>query len=447
MPAKKTKGRAGSKVKSSRKAKKTAAKKAARKKTSTRSKKAATKSTSAPKKTRRARKTEASKSGTRSKKTGTRKRTQAKGTPARAEIGPALDSDLGTLGIGSQVIPPWQRKAPTANHTPTPTPASHQDLAEQIRELEAKLESMIHQGEEELATPPAEPTKGERDESSPADINQDTYFEKNWGRLRLRDRAEQVDDFGLDPRYERRIRPLVDLLYRRYFRVESKNINRVQGSGRCLVIANHSGTLPFDGLMLRAAFRLDHPAQRELRWLAEDYVYYVPFLGTAMNRLGAVRACPENAARLLAKDELVAVFPEGVFGMGKLFSERYKLQRFGRGGFIRLALRTQTPVVPACIVGAEEANPLLFRLETLGRSLGLPYLPVTPTFPWLGPLGLLPAPVKWKVCFADPLELSNYGPEAADDHVLVGRLARQVQNRIQDMLDAEIRNRKSIFFG
>jgi 1-acyl-sn-glycerol-3-phosphate acyltransferase len=188
-------------------------------------------------------------------------------------------------------------------------------------------------------------------------------------------------------------------------------------------------------------------APRELRWLAEDFVYYLPFVGTAMNRLGAVRACQENAERLLAAGNLVAVFPEGAKGIGKLFKERYQLQRFGRGGFIRLALRTQTPLVPAAIVGAEEANPMLYRIEYMAKTLGIPYLPITPTFPALGPLGLLPAPTKWKVVFGEPIDFSAYGPEAADDDLLVGRLAERVRATIQAMLDRTLAGRQSIWFG
>jgi 1-acyl-sn-glycerol-3-phosphate acyltransferase len=173
----------------------------------------------------------------------------------------------------------------------------------------------------------------------------------------------------------------------------------------------------------------------------------MPFLGSAMNRLGAVRACQENAERLLGDEELVAVFPEGIKGIGKLFAERYRLQRFGRGGFIKLCLRTGTPIVPVAVLGAEETNPLLFKIEHLSKALGLPYLPVTPTFPALGPLGLLPAPTKWRIQFGEPLDLSSYGPEAADDELLVGKLAERVRATIQGMLDRAVGTRKSVFFG
>ncbi len=195
------------------------------------------------------------------------------------------------------------------------------------------------------------------------------------------------------------------------------------------------------------ALRLRHPAERDLRWLAEDFIFYLPFAGILMNRIGAVRACQENAERLLRKDGLIAVFPEGIKGIRKLYRDRYRLQRFGRGGYIRLCLRTQSPLVPCAIVGAEETNPILYRLEYAPRIFGLPYLPITPSFPWLGPVGLLPAPTKWRMVFGEPLDLARYGPEAADDHVLVGRLSEQVQQTINELLQRSLRKRKSIWFG
>jgi 1-acyl-sn-glycerol-3-phosphate acyltransferase len=215
-----------------------------------------------------------------------------------------------------------------------------------------------------------------------------------------------------------------------------------------VIVANHAGgPLPYDGLMLRAAVRREHDSKRDLRWLAEDFVFYLPFVGASLNRLGAVRACQENAERLLSRERLVAVFPEGAKGIGKLFGERYRLQRFGRGGFIRLCLRTGTPIVPCAIVGAEEANPTVYRLESLAKLVGLPYLPVTPTFPALGPLGLLPAPTKWKMRFGEPIRLGSYGPEAADDDLLVTRLAEGVRTVIQDMLGGMLASRRSIWLG
>jgi 1-acyl-sn-glycerol-3-phosphate acyltransferase len=259
--------------------------------------------------------------------------------------------------------------------------------------------------------------------------------------------ADEVDEFGYDPAYERKLMPLFDLMYEKYFRVELHGIDRVPAEGRCLLVANHSGTLPLDGLMLRMAVRCEHPRHRDVRWLAEDGIFHFPFLGNMTNRVGAVRACQENAERLLEHESLVAVFPEGNKGIGKLFRERYRLQRFGRGGFVKLCLRTRTPIVPVAIVGGEETNPLLARFEYLTKSLGIPYLPVTPTFPLLGPAGLLPAPTKWKIFFGEPIAIVDYPPASADDEILVGRLTERVRGAIQSMLDRAISERRSVWFG
>jgi 1-acyl-sn-glycerol-3-phosphate acyltransferase len=277
-------------------------------------------------------------------------------------------------------------------------------------------------------------------------LSTDFYLRK-WGRLGLRNRSEEVDEFGYDPVYEQKVLPFFEFLYEKYFRVEVQGVAHVPAEGRCLLVANHSGTLPFDGMMLRLAVRREHPTHRGVRWLAEDAIFHFPFLGSFTNRVGAVRACQENAERLLEHGALVAVFPEGRKGIGKLFKERYRLARFGRGGFIKLGLRTRTPVVPVAIVGGEETNPMLTRIEYLTRAFGIPYLPVTPTFPLLGPLGLLPAPTKWKIHFGEPIDLSGYGPESAEDEILVGRLTEQVRGDIQSRLDRVVGERKSVWFG
>lgn len=377
--------------------------------------------------------------------------------------------DEAELGIGSRMAPPnadWQEPS-NVRVKATRFPAAKDDVESQIRALEERLDGLIRGAHEEppppslreqvetaaqkmasrLSVPIEPPGGGVGGGEAVRELMSSDYYLRQWGRLGMRHRSEDVDDFGLDPKYEARLLPLLDFLYRRYFRVEAEGVERIPAEGRCLVVANHSGTLPLDGVMLRAAVRLEHPAHRELRWLAEDFIYYLPFLGAFMNRIGAVRACQENAERLLRKESLVAVFPEGVKGIGKLYRERYKLQRFGRGGFIRLALRTQTPVVPCAIVGAEEANPLVYRVEGVSKLLGVPYLPVTPTFPALGPLGLVPAPTKWHMVFGEPMSFDGYGPEAADDHVLVGRLSERVRATIQRLVDAGVARRQSVWLG
>jgi len=365
------------------------------------------------------------------------------------------------LGIGARVVPPTTQYGEAFDSTPPPVHERKGDVEAQIRALEARLDGLIRQrhfADATTETESDEPVSERRgalaktDSSppvrlEPAEPPVEDFISRKWGRSALRSRAEEFDDFGLDPNFEQRVKPVVEFLYRSYFRTTAEGIDNVPAEGRCIVVANHSGALPLDGLMLRAALRIDHKQKRDLRWLAEDFVYYLPFAGVFMNRVGAVRACPENAERLLEKESIVGVFPEGVHGIKKLFQERYRLQRFGRGGYIRLCLRMRAPIVPCAIIGAEESSPLLYRLEGLTELLGLPYFPITPTFPFLGPAGLLPAPTKWRMRFGEPINLDNYGPEAADDHVLVGRLSERVRSSIQAMLDSGLRERRSVWFG
>ena len=334
-----------------------------------------------------------------------------------------------------------------------------------IRELEERLDRMIdqharEQGADDAGDGGSRPGRSEPPRAmssrppepdgmldSAKELLSTDFYLRKWGRMGLRNRAEDVDEFGYDPVYEQKVLPFFDFLYEKYFRVEVHGIEHLPAEGRCLLVANHSGTLPFDGVMLRRAVSREHAQHRAVRWLAEDGIFHLPFLGSFTNRLGAVRACQENAERLLEHGALVAVFPEGMKGIGKLFKKRYQLQRFGRGGFVKLGLRTRTPVVPVAIVGGEETNPMLSRVEYLTRAIGIPYLPVTPTFPLLGPVGLLPAPTKWKIFFGEPIDLEGYGAESADDEILVGRLTEQVRGEIQQMLDRALRERRSVWFG
>jgi 1-acyl-sn-glycerol-3-phosphate acyltransferase len=259
--------------------------------------------------------------------------------------------------------------------------------------------------------------------------------------------SEETDDFGADQRFAESLEPLLDFLYAVWWRVETSGIEHVPGEGRALVVANHSGVLPYDGLMVQLAVRHEHPARRVCRMLALDMFALLPGLAPILARSGSVRANPANAERLLRREELVGVFPEGVKGVGKHFRDRYRLARFGRGGFVRIALRTGSPIVPCAIVGAEEIHPVVAKADWVGRPFGLPYFPITPTFPLLGPLGVIPLPTKWSIDFGDPLDLSEHGPEAARDPILVNRLSQQVRETIQKMVDGRVARRRSIWFG
>lgn len=252
--------------------------------------------------------------------------------------------------------------------------------------------------------------------------------------------ALDVDELGRDATFERKTRPLFAWMHDRWFRVDARGFDKLPRTGPTILVANRAGAIPWDGAMLsHAAFRHG----REVRPLVEDYVFHFPGMGVLANRLGAVRACPENAERLLSDGHAIAVFPEGATGFGKPFRERYRLQRFGRGGFIKLALRCSAKIVPVSIVGSEEIYPLLGRVPA--RLLGLPFVPITPTWPLLGLAGLVPLPTKWTIEIGDPFDFSSYGKDAAANEPLVLRLAEQVREAIQAMLDAELATRTSVF--
>jgi len=221
----------------------------------------------------------------------------------------------------------------------------------------------------------------------------------------------------------------------------------VPAAGSGLIVANHSGVLPYDGLMVQLAVRHEHPARRVCRMLALDMFALLPVLAPLLSKSGSVRANPENAERLLRRGELLGVFPEGVKGVGKYFRERYRLARFGRGGFVRIALRTGAPIVPCAVVGAEEIHPVVAKADWVGRPIGLPYFPLTPTFPWLGPLGVVPLPTKWSIDFGEPIDLGDHGPEDADDPILVNRISEEVRSTIQRMVDGRLARRRSVWFG
>ncbi|WP_375708331.1 lysophospholipid acyltransferase family protein [Actinomadura sp. K4S16] len=242
----------------------------------------------------------------------------------------------------------------------------------------------------------------------------------------------EVDEFGFDPEFNSAVLlPLARALYEHWFRVEIDGLENIP-TGGALLVANHSGTIPLDALMLSVALH-DH-ADRQVRLLGADLVYQIPLLGHLSRKAGHTLACHADAARLLSKGELVGVFPEGYKGVGKPFSERYKLQRFGRGGFVGTALRAGVPIVPCAIVGAEEIYPKIADLRPLARLLGLPYFPVTPTFPLLGPAGLIPLPSKWVIRFGEPMTLDEYDEDAADDPMTVFELTDHVRENVQHML-------------
>ncbi|MCZ7417435.1 lysophospholipid acyltransferase family protein [Streptomyces sp. WMMC897] len=256
-----------------------------------------------------------------------------------------------------------------------------------------------------------------------------------------------VDAFGYDAELTGQVlMSLMRPVYEKYFRVEVRGVGNLPAEGGALVVANHSGTLPWDGLMLQVAVHDHHPAGRHLRLLAADLVFTLPVVGELARKAGHTLACAEDAGRLLAGGDLVGVMPEGYKGVGKPFADRYKLQRFGRGGFVSTALRAGVPIVPCSIVGAEEIYPMIGNAKTLARVLGLPYFPLTPAFPWLGPLGAVPLPTKWTIEFGEPIPTDGYAPGAADDPMLMFDLTDQVRETIQRTLYQLLVRRRSVFF-
>ncbi|WP_406829530.1 lysophospholipid acyltransferase family protein [Pedococcus sp. KACC 23699] len=256
-----------------------------------------------------------------------------------------------------------------------------------------------------------------------------------------------VDEFGFDEDFTRHFYlPVLRPLYRSWFRVEVRGIENIPATGGGLVVANHSGTIAMDSLMTQVAVHDEHPAHRHLRMLGADLVFQTPVVGQVARKSGSTLAAHPDAERLLSNGELCGVWPEGFKGVGKPFSERYKLQRFGRGGFVSAALRTGAPIIPCSIVGAEEIYPIIGNMKAVARLFGAPYAPITPTWPLLGPLGLIPLPSKWIIEFGAPVETADLGPGAADDPMLVFDLTDQVRETIQQTLYSLLMQRRSVFF-
>jgi 1-acyl-sn-glycerol-3-phosphate acyltransferase len=254
------------------------------------------------------------------------------------------------------------------------------------------------------------------------------------------------DEWGFDEGFAEAVYPFAELLYRVWWRIEAEGARNVPAHGRALLVANHSGSVfPFDATMMVVALMKEHPLPRWPRFLVLDWAFTLPFLSIFMRRVGGVPASPANAARLLEQEQPVMVFPEGVKGTGKPFSERYRVQRFGRGGFVEVALRSGSPIVPVAVVGAEEIYPKLGESDVLAHATGAPFFPITPTFPWLGALGLVPLPSRWRIEFCAPIDVSEHSPDAAEDRRLVLDLSEQVRETIQEKVYENLVKRGSAF--
>lgn len=257
-----------------------------------------------------------------------------------------------------------------------------------------------------------------------------------------------LDEFGFDADFTDHVYlPLLRPLYRHWFRVEVRGIENIPAEGGALLVANHSGTIALDALMVQVALADAHPARRRLRMLGADLVFSTPFVGEVARRAGATLASNADARRLLAAGHLVGVWPEGFKGVGKSFSERYRLQRFGRGGFVAQAISAQVPIIPCSIIGAEETYPMLGEAPLLAKLLGLPYFPLTPTYPWLGVLGMIPLPTKWTIEFGEPIATDAMDPTLADDPMTVLDLTDEVRETIQQSIYRLLSARRSVFRG
>jgi 1-acyl-sn-glycerol-3-phosphate acyltransferase len=272
-----------------------------------------------------------------------------------------------------------------------------------------------------------------------------TRLRRRLATLGMSERSGEVDEFGMDEVVVARMRGVLDVLFDRWFRVDLAGIEGLPERGPALLVANHSGLLPWDGLMLCHAVERHHASHARPRFLVADWLITLPFVHAYLARLGGVRACRENAERLLGGGHFVVAFPEGVKGAAKVFRERYRVKRFGRGGVVRVALETGVPLVPVGIVGAEEAHPLLFKWTSPARPLGLPFVPVTPTFPFLGALGGVPLPAKWVIRVGAPLPIDHLPADASSDELLVSRLTEELRSQVQSLVDVALAERASVW--
>jgi 1-acyl-sn-glycerol-3-phosphate acyltransferase len=376
-------------------------------------------------------------------------------TPAKAAAPTPKAAKVATSTPKATTPAPKAAKAAKAAATPAPVTARAKESANGHRPAPAVTVAA-------MATPPADQRpdpavnghRGGRSAAPAADADQGPADPDVWServadllaflRRRLTGRYE-VDEFGFDAELTDTVfYPLLRLLYRHYFRVDVLGAQHLPAEGPVLLVANHSGTVPVDALMLALAVHDETPTNRHMRLLGADLVFRTPVLSEVARKSGATLACNPDAERLLRTGEVVGVFPEGFKGIGKHYRDRYKLQRFGRGGFVSAALRTATPIVPVSIVGAEEIYPIIGSVSPVAKIFGLPYFPVTPLFPWFGPLGLLPLPSKWLIEFGEPISTAGQA-EDADDPVVVFNLADQVRETIQQTLYALLERRPDPF--
>ena len=316
-------------------------------------------------------------------------------------------------------------------------------LPKQVRRLQRRAPMYALQALSELSTRMRDLTG--RDVIDMTRIMETVQFLYQQSELARRGPNYAVDEFGFDPQWTESFLIIFKALYRDYWRVETTGVDHVPSSGRALLVANHAGVLPWDGTMIKTAVFAEHPRPRHVRALVASQFMGMPALSWFLRRTGQAVGHPEDTRRLLERDELVLVFPEGTRGTGKSFRDRYRLRRFGRGGFVATAIRAKAPIIPISVVGSEEIYPMIGDLRPVARLFGLPYFPVTPFWPWLGPLGMIPLPSKWRIQFHAPIPVDHLAPEAAVDQHLVMAMADEVRDVIQRGIYENLKLRRGVF--
>jgi 1-acyl-sn-glycerol-3-phosphate acyltransferase len=384
--------------------------------------------------------------GTRRRKPARKRAVSGRSRAAR----PALGNDPFTRGAARRPEPPLAVAPERSREPPSPHPVtSPAEAQERVASVERRVEAALDGLDARLV-----------DLAGRAGLRSAVgELREALGRLlpqlraglaaavdlaRLFEPAERLDRHGMDPRLVERFAPVLELLYASWWRTVVRDADRVPSQGGAVVVANHAGLVPWDAFVLRHALRRDHPAHRELRPLLDDRECALPLVGAAAVRLGAVRASPEAAEELLRDGVLVGVFPEGSAGARKPWRDRYRLLRFGRGGFVKLALRARVPIVPCAIVGSEEASAGISRTGWLAERLGMPFLS-SGTALRFGPAALLPLPSRWSLRFGDPVPTEDLSPAAADDPDTVNALTERVRGTLQSMLDEDLAARSAVF--
>lgn len=323
------------------------------------------------------------------------------------------------------------------------SPARH-DRCDNVAPMAPERSSLSH-------PPEPDTVDGDAVATEPAALPERRPAERMRELLPAIEPERTLDDWGRSERFEGFFdRTLVEFYYRYWFRVEVEGIENVPAEGGALLVSNHAGALPPDAAMIAKAIREEHPTPRPLYLTVEHFFKSYPGFSMLVPKIGGIAAHPANVQRLLYDErQLVLVFPEGRKGTEKLFRDRYRLRRFGRGGFVEAAMRAEAKLVPICLVGAEESQPVFAQVGLMKRLTGLLYFPITPTFPWLGPLGMLAyLPAKFRIRFLEPIDTVELGgAEAQHDKALVQTVAQEIRARIQENLHEMVAKRKSVWLG